>query len=83
MYIPVLFQILVLFFSVIIHECAHGLMAEKCGDPTARLLGRITLNPLPHIDIFGTVLLPLMLVLLRSPFLIGWAKPVPVNPNNF
>jgi len=78
-----IFQLLILFFSVIVHECAHGLMAEKSGDPTARLMGRITLNPIPHIDPFGTIILPLLLAIMRSPFLIGWAKPVPVNPYNF
>jgi len=58
-------------------------MAEKCGDPTARLMGRITLNPVPHIDPIGTIILPLILIITGSPFLIGWAKPVPVNPYNF
>ena len=69
----------ILFFSVILHECGHGIVAEKCGDPTAKMLGRITLNPIPHIDLFGTIILPLMMVLFRSPVLFGWAKPVPVN----
>ncbi len=72
----------ILLFSIIIHECAHGWMAEKCGDPTARLMGRLTLNPLPHIDIFGTILLPLILIIIRSPIYFGWAKPVPVNVYN-
>jgi len=81
--IPIFFQLLLLFFSVIVHECAHGIMAEKCGDPTARIMGRITLNPLPHIDPVGTILLPIVLLIFRSPFLIGWAKPVPVNPTHF
>lgn len=72
-----------LFFSVILHECAHGLVALWCGDPTARDRGRLTLNPISHIDAFGTVILPVTLSLLRSMgfplFPIGWAKPVPVN----
>ena len=68
-----------LLLGVIAHEVAHGWTAEKLGDPTARLSGRITLNPLPHIDLIGTVLLPITLILLRSPFLFGWAKPVPVQ----
>jgi Zn-dependent protease len=69
-------------FAIIIHEIAHGLVAEKLGDPTARLMGRLTLNPIPHIDILGTIILPLTLLLIRSPFLFGWAKPVPVDPYN-
>ncbi len=73
----------VLLFSVIIHEIAHGYVAYLNGDPTARLLGRITLNPVPHIDPFGTILLPLILLVMHSGVLFGWAKPVPVNPANF
>ncbi len=78
---PALFiiSLLILFFSIILHEVAHGWTAEKLGDPTARLSGRITFNPIPHIDLFGTILLPLTLILLGSTFVIGWAKPVPVN----
>ena len=76
--IAVLYIVPVLF-AVIAHEVAHGWVAGKLGDPTARLLGRITLNPLPHIDPIGTIILPLLLYLTRSPFLFGWAKPVPVN----
>ena len=72
----------VLIFSIIFHECAHGWVADKLGDPTARLSGRITLNPLPHVDIVGTILIPLMLVITQSPFLFGYAKPVPVNYHN-
>jgi Zn-dependent protease len=73
----------VLLFSVIVHEVAHGYVALLNGDPTARLSGRITLNPLPHIDPIGTVLLPLILLLTGSRLLFGWAKPVPVNPSYF
>ena len=73
----------VLLFSVVLHEYAHGWMARREGDNTAYMLGRLTLNPVPHIDLFGSILLPLMLVLMRSSFLIGWAKPVPVNPRNY
>jgi Zn-dependent protease len=72
----------ILFFSIVLHEVAHGLMAERHGDPTARMMGRITLNPLPHIDPLGTILLPVLLRLLGSPFIFGWAKPVPINPRN-
>ena len=66
-----------LIFAVTVHEAAHGWMADKLGDPTARKLGRITLNPLPHIDPIGTLLVP-TLMLITTGFLIGWAKPVPV-----
>ncbi|MBI5136306.1 MAG: site-2 protease family protein [Nitrospirae bacterium] len=68
-----------LLFAITLHEAAHGWMADRKGDPTARLLGRVTFNPLPHIDPFGTVILPLMMMALGTPFLFGWAKPVPVN----
>jgi len=68
-----------LLLAVTAHEVAHGGMAEKLGDPTARAMGRLTLNPLVHIDLMGTIVLPLMLILIQSPFLFGWAKPVPVN----
>ena len=70
----------VLLFSVILHEVAHGYTALRLGDPTARDAGRLTLNPIKHVDPFGTVFLPLLLHLAQSPILIGWAKPVPVNP---
>lgn len=66
-------------FAITVHEVAHGWVAWKRGDPTAMLMGRLTLNPLKHIDPFGTILLPGMLLLLHSPFLFGYAKPVPVN----
>lgn len=69
-------------FSIIIHEISHGLVAERLGDPTARLSGRLTLNPIPHIDLIGSIFLPLTLLILRSPFVFGWAKPVPVDPYN-
>jgi Zn-dependent protease len=78
----IIFLIIILLFSVIIHEIAHGAMAYHLGDSTAKNEGRLTLNPINHLDFFGSILLPLILVLLRSPFLIGWAKPVPVNPYN-
>ncbi|ROQ91994.1 site-2 protease family protein [Desulfosoma caldarium] len=68
-----------LLLAVVAHEVAHGWVAEKLGDPTARLLGRISLNPLVHIDVVGTVLIPLMLLVTNAPFLFGWAKPVPVQ----
>lgn len=68
--------------SIVIHEVSHGFMAEYFGDDTARNAGRLTLNPIPHLDMFGSILLPAILVLSHSPFLFGWAKPVPYNPNN-
>ncbi len=77
-----IFSLLVLILSVILHEVAHGYMANWLGDPTARLQGRLTLNPLSHIDPVGSILLPALLVFTKSPFLIGYAKPVPYNPHN-
>jgi Zn-dependent protease len=77
------FTLIVLLFSIMIHEIAHGSVANGLGDPTAKYAGRLTLNPLKHIDIFGSIILPLLLVMWGSPFVIGWAKPVPVNPYNF
>jgi len=73
----------VLIFSIVVHEVAHGYVALKNGDPTARILGRLTLNPIPHIDPIGTILLPLLLLFSGAGILFGWAKPVPVNPLNF
>lgn len=71
--------LIILLFSVIIHEICHGIVADRLGDHTARLSGRLTLNPIPHIDLFGSILLPLFLFLVNSPILFGAAKPVPVN----
>lgn len=76
-------SIVILLFSVIVHEVMHGLVALKFGDHTAENAGRLTLNPIPHIDLIGSLLLPLLLFLSQSPVLFGWAKPVPVNPLNF
>lgn len=78
-----IFSLVVLLFSVIIHELAHGYVAYSLGDPTAKYEGRLTLNPLKHLDPFGSIILPLLLFLAGSPFLFGWAKPVPINPYNF
>ncbi|KKS19525.1 MAG: hypothetical protein UU78_C0081G0005 [Candidatus Roizmanbacteria bacterium GW2011_GWC2_41_7] len=78
----ILFQIVVLIYSVVIHELSHGLMANSLGDSTAKHLGRLTLNPFKHLDMFGSVLLPLFLFFVRSPFIFGYAKPVPYNPAN-
>lgn len=74
--------IAILIFSVILHEVAHGYAANWLGDPTARLAGRLTLNPLPHIDLMGSIIIPAILVATGSPILFGYAKPVPYNPYN-
>ena len=68
--------------AVVFHEVAHGWVANRLGDPTAKQLGRLTLNPFAHVDLFGTILVPLTLILTHSPFVFGYAKPVPVNFNN-
>lgn len=78
----ILFFFLALIFSIIIHEVSHGYAAEILGDPTARLQGRLTLNPIPHIDPIGSILVPGILVFAGTGFLFGWAKPVPYNPYN-
>lgn len=75
-------SIIILIFSAILHEIAHGYVAERLGDPTARLLGRLTLNPKPHIDPVLSLLIPLLLIIGGSPVIIGGAKPVPVDPFN-
>ena len=74
--------IVIIILSIILHEVAHGYIANWLGDPTAKYAGRLTLNPLPHIDPIGSVLIPGILALTGSSFLIGWARPVPVNPYN-
>ncbi len=74
-------QLIVILFAITIHEAAHGWAANKLGDPTAMIMGRVTLNPVAHIDPIGTVLLPLIMVIMGAPP-FGWAKPVPVNPMN-
>jgi Zn-dependent protease len=84
----VIFYLIVLIFSVVTHELAHGYVAYSLGDPTAKYEGRLTLNPLKHLDIFGSVFLPIMLLITTwalpgGPFIFGWAKPVPINPYNF
>lgn len=77
--IGIVASLLIFFSAVIIHECAHAFIAFKRGDSTAQRMGRLTLNPLAHIDPFGTVLLPILLITMNSPVLFGWAKPVPIN----
>lgn len=80
--IDAIFLIAIVMFSAIIHEVAHGVAADRLGDSTARYAGRLTLNPIPHLDPFGSLLLPLILALSGSPIFFGWAKPVPYNPFN-
>ena len=77
-----IFYIVILIISVVIHEVCHGFAAEALGDDTARHAGRLTLNPIAHLDLFGSIVLPALLVISGSPFLFGWAKPVPYNPDN-
>lgn len=78
----IIFQIIILIVSIILHEVAHGYAAYWLGDPTAKYEGRLTLNPIPHIDPVGSIILPLILVISGTNFIIGWAKPVPFNPSN-
>lgn len=73
----------ILIFSVVIHEMAHGWVALRCGDTTARDMGRLTLNPIPHIDFFGSILVPILSILATGRVFIAWAKPVPIDPRNF
>lgn len=81
-HVDILFQIMAFLFAICVHESAHAWTASLCGDPTARMLGRVTLNPVRHIDPVGTVLLPLIAAFTHFP-MIGWAKPTPVDPRNF
>ncbi|MEK7086275.1 MAG: site-2 protease family protein, partial [Patescibacteria group bacterium] len=76
----IILSIIILIISIIAHEVAHGYAADSLGDPTARLAGRLTLNPIPHIDLMGSVIIPALLVFPGSSILFGWAKPVPYNP---
>src|SRR5271167_1216501 len=80
--VDMFFQVTVLLFAICVHESAHAWMANRLGDPTAKMLGRISLNPIVHIDPFGTIIMPLLLILVGFPP-FGWAKPTPVDPRNF
>jgi len=83
--ISIIFSLIVLLFSVVIHEVSHGAMADYLGDPTAKYAGRLSLNPIKHLDLFGSIVLPISLLILtggQGP-IFGWAKPVPINPYNF
>lgn len=82
MEIQIIFSIAVLIMSVVIHELAHGYMADYLGDPTAKYAGRLTLNPIAHLDLMGSFIVPVLMVMFSGGVLFGWAKPVPVNPYN-
>jgi Zn-dependent protease len=81
-HIDIVFKLIAFLFAISVHESAHAWMANLRGDPTARMLGRISLNPIKHIDPVGTLLLPAVAMFLHAP-VIGWAKPTPVDPRNF
>jgi Zn-dependent protease len=81
--VQIAFQYIALVFAISVHEAAHAWTANRCGDPTARMLGRITLNPIKHMDPIGTVVLPLIAMFGHFGFLIGWGKPTPVDPRHF
>src|SRR5438270_10166470 len=80
--VMIVFYAVAFLFAISVHESAHAWTAFRCGDPTAYMLGRVTLNPIKHIDPFGTIILPILAILLHFP-MIGWAKPTPVNTRNF
>lgn len=81
-YVVLAFQLIAFLFAISVHESAHAWMANRCGDPTARMLGRVTLNPIKHIDLFGTIIFPVICMLVNFP-VFGWAKPTPVDTRNF
>jgi Zn-dependent protease len=80
--VDILYKMIAFLFAISVHESAHAWTASRCGDPTARMLGRVSLNPIRHIDLFGTIILPLVAA-ISFQGLIGWAKPTPVDPRNF
>jgi Zn-dependent protease len=80
--VQIFYQMIAFLFAISVHESAHAWTASRCGDPTARMLGRVSLNPIRHIDLFGTIILPLIAAISHIP-LLGWAKPTPVDPRNF
>jgi len=86
LYVPralqIVLMVFVLYLAIVVHEVAHGYVANLRGDPTAKRLGRLTLNPLPHIDIFGSIIIPAFMIISGGP-IIGWAKPVPVDIRRF
>src|SRR5919205_1697168 len=81
-HVVIIFEAIAFLFAISVHESAHAFTAWRCGDPTARMLGRVSLNPIRHIDPLGTVILPLVAMITHLP-VIGWAKPTPVDPRNF
>lgn len=81
--LDIVFYIAILIMSVILHELAHGWAAYYYGDNTAKFAGRLSINPIKHLDMFGSVIVPLTLIVLHAGFLVGWAKPVPINERNF
>src|ERR1700733_220569 len=81
-YVEIVYQMIAFLFAISVHESAHAWTASRCGDQTARMLGRVSLNPIRHIDLFGTIILPLVAAISHIP-LLGWAKPTPVDPRNF
>jgi Zn-dependent protease len=80
--VQIFYQMIAFLFAISVHESAHAWTASRCGDPTARMLGRVSLNPIRHIDLFGTIVMPLVAAITGIP-LLGWAKPTPVDPRNF
>src|SRR5580698_6321475 len=78
----VIFELLVMVLSISLHDCAQAWMANRLGDPTARMMGRMTMNPAKHFDLFGMAIWPLIYI-FRSPLILGWGKPVPMTPRNF
>src|ERR1700751_1901277 len=80
--VEIFYQMIAFLFAISVHESAHAWTASRCGDPTARMRGRVSLNPIRHIDPLGTIVLPLIAAISHIP-LLGWAKPTPVNPRNF
>jgi Zn-dependent protease len=80
--VEILYQMIAFLFAISVHESAHAWTASRCGDPTARMLGRVSLNPIRHIDPIGTIVMPLVAAITGIP-LLGWAKPTPVDPRNF
>jgi Zn-dependent protease len=80
--VQIFYQMIAFLFAISVHESAHAWTASRCGDPTARMLGRVSLNPIRHIDLFGTIILPIVAAISGIP-LLGWAKPTPVDPRNF
>jgi Zn-dependent protease len=82
-YALVVFELAVMVLSLSLHDCAQAWMANKLGDPTARMMGRISMNPLVHYDVLGTVIFPIIYTITRPPFIMGWSKPVPMTARNF